>query len=113
MIFQQPFPPEPRATTADLLSRSDPRGDARCEAPSGLPRQLRTPLDSSQQVPSGYVVRPLEVLGKLPTIFQSLSPNHKTAAAAPKSPAQPSLEPDNEESIITKISASEKTPCLH
>ncbi|KAF4996620.1 hypothetical protein FDECE_12357 [Fusarium decemcellulare] len=35
--------------------RSDPRGDARCQTPAGIPRQLRAPLDPSQQVPEGYV----------------------------------------------------------
>ncbi|KAJ3531102.1 hypothetical protein NM208_g9031 [Fusarium decemcellulare] len=57
-----PIFPRPRPLTP--VRRSDPRGDARRQTPAGIPRQLRAPLDPSQQVPEGYVVRPLEVHGK-------------------------------------------------
>lgn len=49
------------ALTCDNDHRGDPRGDARCAAPAGVPRQLREPPDSPQPMPFRDFLPALEV----------------------------------------------------
>jgi hypothetical protein len=44
-------------------SRGDPRGDARCEAPHAIPRQLRPSADSPQSVSLRDILHAVEVRG--------------------------------------------------
>lgn len=59
--------------TADLRNRGHPRGDARSSSSPRLPRQLRRPPHSPQQVPERDVVRPVEVRGKEQPAHEELS----------------------------------------
>lgn len=46
-------------------TRGDPRGDARCEAPHSIPRQLRPPAHSPQPLPFRDLVHAVEVRGTI------------------------------------------------
>lgn len=62
--------------------RGDPRGDARCEAPHSIPRQLRPPADPPQSVPVRDLLHAVEVRGTDHALARETPKRTRTPVAA-------------------------------